>query len=68
MSTSGKVALYKTLAQNANGAEAAKPRYLRSGVYFFFANFTVLDTLCLLHTFEENERCVKIDERKNESR
>ena len=51
-----------------NGAEAAKPRYLRSGVYFFFANFTVLDTLCLLHTFEENERCVKIDERKNESR
>ena len=33
MSTSGKVALYKNLAQNANGAEAAKPRYLRSGVY-----------------------------------
>ena len=32
MSTSGKVALYKNLAQNANGAEVAKPRYLRSGV------------------------------------
>ena len=33
MSTSGKSALYKNLAQNANNAEAAKARYLRSGVY-----------------------------------
>ena len=58
MSTSGEVALYKNLAQNANNPEAAKARYLRSGVYMIMIMMSGSPG-CSDHRYKKDKSCFK---------